>query len=500
MPADYNQRVKLLITHTERDLNKFANGLGWTLSIVSIHDHQSYVVFSVNRGSVSHKVGYLYSQSTDRIAYHSLECTVEVIFIYGMGFDSQNPFSQGCKIPVIPDSDFPNVMTDWNMEFLGVKPLEEAPIILERQILRIIEENPLQQIYTHLQSLTSKTFTKKVVLSHASRCGTPLTNNVVNAKAEGVSYLVKNAIDYYDNAATENMTQRLLNLYYGTLALMEAEMLIYGEQYAGLSEIENITKSGHGMMTFGTADSLKDFYVAVLDKGLFQAWLSHRGTDVSGFPISRKKAEKSDFIISLDDLFRHIPELQNVMQETEPDYKPYFLFPSYDMAFSRTNGLNKPTYDSKYHGSYVDFLNIDGISDLSWEKVVIESFLSPITIVGEYRERDSVGWRTYVMHRKGGNHYESYQTHKGLSTSMVISPLFGRTDDWEVFAVMILYALSIIVRYMPNLWARILHGDLDDFKAVLYQFSRVAERELTQIFLEKLTGKKVLISHPQGLI
>ena len=68
----------------------------------------------------------------------------------------------------------------------------------------------------------------------------------------------------------------------------------------------------------------------------------------------------------------------------------------------------------------------------------------------------------------------------GLSASMVLAPLFGRTDDWEVFAVMILYALSIIVRYMPNLWIRILHGDLDNYKAVFYQFSRVAERELTQ--------------------
>ena len=83
---------------------------------------------------------------------------------------------------------------------------------------------------------------------------------------------------------------------------------------------------------------------------------------------------------------------------------------------------------------------------------------------------------------------------------MVIAPLFGRTDDWEVFSVMILYALSIIVRYMPNLWARILHGDLDHYKAVIYQFSRVAERELTQIFLEKLTRKRVIISHPQKLI
>lgn len=393
-------------------------------------------------------------------------------------------------------------MTDWNMEFLGVEPSLEENVRLEKETLRIIEEDPLQQIYTHLQSLTSRTVAKQTVLYHARHDGFSFTDGEVNGKAEGVSYLVQNAIDYYDNAATSNMTQRLLNLYYGTIALMEAEMLVYGKHYSVLSEIENVTKSGHGMCTFGDADSLKDFYIGVLNKGLFQAWLSHRGIDVSGFADSRKRAEESDLKISLDELFCHIPELQNIMQETEPDYKPYFLFPSFDLLFNNAHLLNNQVYDRKYEGSYVDFLNIEGKHDPDWEKQLIETFRAPITIVGEYRDvvTNSAGWRTFVMHQKNGHHYESYQTHKGQSASMIIAPLFGKTENWEVFAVMILYALSIIVRYMPNLWARILHGNLDNYKAVIYQFSRIAERELTQIFLEKLTRKRVIISHPQGLI
>ena len=123
-------------------------------------------------------------------------------------------------------------------------------------------------------------------------------------------------------------------------------------------------------------------------------------------------------------------------------------------------------------------------------------------MIGPYEDSisGSGGWRVYVHHKKDGKHFEEYKTHKGLSASMILKPLFGITNDWEVYAVMILYALSIIVRYMPNLWARISHGDLDRYKAVFYQFSRVAERELTQVFLEKLTGKRVVIRHPQGLI
>ena len=56
---------------------------------------------------------------------------------------------------------------------------------------------------------------------------------------------------------------------------------------------------------------------------------------------------------------------------------------------------------------------------------------------------------------------------------------------------------------MPYRYPRLsvyMHGELDHNKAVIYQFSRVAERELTQIFLEKITGKTVRISHPQSLI
>lgn len=80
------------------------------------------------------------------------------------------------------------------------------------------------------------------------------------------------------------------------------------------------------------------------------------------------------------------------------------------------------------------------------------------------------------------------------------APLFGRIDNWVVFTVMILYELSIVVRYMPNLWTRVLHGDLDYYKTVFYQLSTVAERELVPIFLEKITGKEVLITHAHNKI
>ena len=165
---------------------------------------------------------------------------------------------------------------------------------------------------------------------------------MLQSEMEGVSYLVQNAIDYFDNASTENLTQRMLNLYYGTLALMEAEMLVYGSTYKKLGEIEKVTRNGHGMATFGDTDSrLNDFYVGVLSQGLFQAWLSHRGVDVNGFPESRKKAESSAFKISLNSLLYCIPELENILMEVDEEFHPGYVFPNYDIAGNADGSLRE---------------------------------------------------------------------------------------------------------------------------------------------------------------
>ena len=476
----------------KNEFTKIAKALGWSITF----SNGDPGVHTVSREGIPHRFAVLSSYS--KSGYQALANSAEIVFVSSISYRAD-------RIPkdvkVYPSSDFLNVMTDWNMKALGI----ESPVFGDNQPgkqenIRIIEENPLQQIYTHLRSLTSTTVVRQAVLRHADKAGITLETDVIIAKAEGVTYLVQNAIDYYNQVSTGNMTQRLLNLYYGTLALMEAEMLMRGDAFKNLSEIEKITSSDHGMTTFGEAESLQDFYVGVMDRGLFQAWLSHRGVDVSGFEKSRQKAEKSEYVISLDDLFRHIPELQDIMQETEEDYKPYFLFPYFDALFSHTSGLHGRVYEPEYPGSYISFLNREGHADLEWERQLIEGFIAPFTITGVYSERDSIGWRAFICHPQGTYHHENYHTHKGMNASMVISPLFGRTDDWEVFAVMILYALSIIVRYLPNLWTRIMHGDLDYYKALLYQFSRVAERELTQIFLERLTGKNVMLIHPQSVI
>lgn len=507
-----NRQTQILIDQVNREFDRIAQDMGWSLKICDEYDRNSYIVFLATKGEVSHKIGYLYSQSTEKAVYRMLENSADIVLIHGRGisFEENNCFSDGCKIPVIPDSEFLYVMIDWNMDLLGVSPNNTSHIPKKEpsreNTIRIIEENPLEQIYTQLRALTSKSVAYKSVKRHDAERETNLSADIMATKAEGISHLVQNAIDYYNGASTENMTQRMLNLYYGTIAFMEAEMLAYGVEYENLSAIEQITKTGgHGLTTMGDATDLKDFFVAGLNNGLFRAWLSHREIDVSDFPASKKEAaKKTDFTISLYELLCHIPELQNIMQEIDSEYKPYFLFPSFDMNLSHTLSLgqSKSVYQRRFNGSCINLLNLEGKCDYDWEKRLIESFLAPFTIIGKYKDNQtkSEGWKVFVIHDKNVRHWDSYTTHKGLSNRVIIAPLYNKTDEWDVYVVMVLYTLSIIVRYMPNLWSRIMTGDLDSYKAVFYQFSRIAERELTQVFLEKLTNKHLIISHPEGVI
>jgi hypothetical protein len=60
----------------------------------------------------------------------------------------------------------------------------------------------------------------------------------------------------------------------------------------------------------------------------------------------------------------------------------------------------------------------------------------------------------------------------------------------------ILYALSIVVRYRPSLWRRIQEGDLDHVRVLIEAFLFVVERVLPEQFLEKILGQRVDARQP----
>ena len=61
---------------------------------------------------------------------------------------------------------------------------------------------------------------------------------------------------------------------------------------------------------------------------------------------------------------------------------------------------------------------------------------------------------------------------------------------------MVLYALSILARYMPSAWQRIEGGDEDHYLALVKAALAVWERVLPEQFLESITGERFIPRSP----
>ena len=79
--------------------------------------------------------------------------------------------------------------------------------------------------------------------------------------------------------------------------------------------------------------------------------------------------------------------------------------------------------------------------------------------------------------------------------ALILPPLCD-FNEYRVIAMAVLYALSILVRYMPRSWRRVEGGDLDQHLALVKTAMGVFERILPQEFLEAITGERVVAAQP----
>lgn len=159
-----NPRVLELVRKANVIFGKKCEDLGWAITVYKEENAGSYIEFYVAKGQIKHSVAYLYSQSTNRQIYDMLAKSIEVIFIHGIaGYDLENTFSKNCPIQVLTKSDFLYVLTDWNMKYLGTEPINDSSIRHSHKTIHIIEEDPLKQIYIHLNALTSRTVAEETI-------------------------------------------------------------------------------------------------------------------------------------------------------------------------------------------------------------------------------------------------------------------------------------------------------------------------------------------------
>ena len=132
---------------------------------------------------------------------------------------------------------------------------------------------------------------------------------------------MRSALDYLVSTSSDSLNKRVVSLYYGTMALAQAEMLASPSGPVDLDEVENMTKQGHGLYTLPVpAGGFADLRVGILATGFMPRWVEFLGHDTTRFP--RKKARTSDLgdeyanmVHPLRDLFAAMPEIDDLFAE-----------------------------------------------------------------------------------------------------------------------------------------------------------------------------------------
>lgn len=473
---------------------------GWIASVVDESEDGEYLVIDAEKSGKKHSVALMYTSATDNRHYRHLESRVSHIFTNGQLYHIED-YARGITTPVSSVGDFFPLLVEWNSELAPAKPRKKNANSTGA-ILRIVSENPLAGIWSRLNQFSSSEIAKKLVLKRADKDGAVLADEQVLSKASGIAFALGNAADYYKGAPYESLNKRVLSLYYGTLSLAFAEMLAAPNGPSDLDELEGMTKQGHGLFALSSVTGhFGDLKVGVLATGFYPNWVNFLGYDTGFYPKAKAKSVgdldnsvkyQSQSFAGMSVLLSAVPELGDLFTQVYDD-EPAWVIPYIDIASRHAQGAANPS------SSYI--LLMDRSKKISEARIALQDWpLAELTTV-ESTDDDEV-FRARVDHQGLKSWHDALLLHRSpyLSSPTLILPVLGGVPEYRVTSLAILYALSILVRYMPSAWRRVEGGDWDQHLSVMRAVLDVFERILPQQFLESISGERVHTSLPGSLI
>jgi hypothetical protein len=493
-------RMDILRGDAERKIFEKLRTHNWSANIE--REFPDGLVISAERGGHRHIIALIYGSATDNRVYKSLAAEVEHIFFNGQPYLVEQ-FTQGVTKPVGSVDDFHGLLLEWNKASADGKfaPEDEQkspaadPTILRPRLL--LADEPIEAIWLRLRQLQSVTLARKMIEARAVAEHVGLDDDALQSKAQGVAYALRNASDYFQVKDGQTFSQRVLNLYYGSLSFAFAEMLAAPRGAKALSDIEDSTKAGHGLYTLdGLSDGLEQIVVGVLPSGFFPAWTKSIGTPITRFPESKPRrydqlaSAPEHSWLTIEALFASIPELADLFSNIFAA-KPRWVMPVYDQTANQRLSLFGQT--KLPTRSYV--LLVDETGRLTKEDIAL--FPSPFSEIGEVSTDDAGRhFRTAVEHPSEKLWWEKLNIHHSpFQRDALILPIFSVVDEYRAISMVLLYALSIIVRYRPSVWRRVQEGDLDHMRVIIEAFLAVVERILPEQFLAKVTGQRIVAKH-----
>ena len=282
-----NPRLDILRRQVERTVLKPFRLHGWSAEVVREVNRDDCILIAAQRGVIKTRIAVLYGSSEiSNARYRELSNEVARIFFRGAPY-MLDSYTRGVTVPVEPLGDFFPYLISMNRQ---VDPDCSSVDIPRRSatIRRLMAENPLESIIARLQQFTSKTLAAKLVERRAELEAAEIPADTVETKAVGIAYLMRGALDYVVSTPRDALNKRVLGLYYGTMALAQAEMLASPSGPTDLDAVEGMTRSGHGLYALPTPqDGFAEIQVGVLATGFFREWMRFLGHDIADCPKRR---------------------------------------------------------------------------------------------------------------------------------------------------------------------------------------------------------------------
>ena len=505
----WQMRSDILKRDAESKISDPARYHGWKVDIEKVEPTGEYILIAMERNGFRRRVALLYTSATANGVYKRLETEADLTLFNGQPY-MVDSYTQGLSRPVSSVGDFSLKLVQWNQESVPDKVAPEGalaeqetgPFLPGPRIRRLLSETPIEAIWSRLSRLRSTTLARKAICERAEAEGFKLEAGAALSKGDGVAYAVRNASDYFALKDVGNVSQRILNLYYGCLSFAFAEMLASPTGPSELSVIENITKQGHGLWTFDGIDAgFGGMAVGPIQSGFYRAWVDSMRTG-SLVTLDRKPKRPSDLETAptgswatMEQMFARIPEVGDLFEDifTGP---PAWVTPSYQPTANAGFGLFGSGERAKT--SYVLLGDDTGRMTAGDIAALLGPIREIVQVPSGSRARH---FRVAIDHPDSDFWWGALDVHQSpFERSALILPLFGCVHQYRAICLAILYALSILVRYRPSLWRRVQEGDLDNMRALVEAFLASVERILPQQFLESVTGEKVSVHQPGSFL
>jgi len=369
-------------------------------------------------------------------------------------------------------------------------------------------ENADEIVWLRLNRLKSTKLCENLIRKKLATAPNPVfTDETIKNKAIGLSAAIESAIGYWQGQPL-SLNARILSRYYFLLQLTIAEQVSKVGSTDDLKEIQRHTEFGHGLATITNPEqSFPDnYYIYPLMSGHFSSYAKSIGLDIRSKALERRekvfnKIQDHSKLVSLTDLFRRIPELNKVVEEYL-EKPPLAFHVGYSMAHNsahreiiRGESFGEPRIVRENAATNVSIYPTSAQTTIDY----LKSLSLPFTSLRN--AEDSASKQSYIVgtlvHPADKHWHQQLQVYtSSYATSTYALPLWTNTYDSVVANFALLYALSIIVRYLPDLWYRITSGDLNHIGSLIEYYISIMDHVLPLQMLERITGTSITIHSP----